>query len=61
MRVALKKDLISGQWELQILEGSHNYLVSANLSAYPAHRIAALDPVVIVQIESLVCSGLSNA
>ena len=61
MRVALKKDLISSQWELHILDGIHNHPASADPSAHPAHRIAALDPTIIVQIESLVCSGLSNA
>ena len=61
MPVALKKDMISGQWELQVLEGSHNHSASADLSAYPAHRIAALDSKIIGQIESLVCSGLSNS
>jgi hypothetical protein len=61
MRVALKKDPISGQWELQVLQGAHNHSASADPSAHPAHRIVALDPKILAQIESLVCSGLSNA
>jgi hypothetical protein len=61
MRVILKKDLISGQWELKVIEGSHNHPASADPSAHPAHRIAALDPAIQAQIETLVCSGLSNA
>lgn len=61
MRVVLKKDLISSQWELHVLEGSHNHPASTDPSAHPAHRIAALDPAIRVQIETLVCSGLSNA
>ena len=61
MRIALKRDLISGQWEVQIIEGSHNHLASADPSAHPAHRLAALSSEIKAYIESLVCSGLSNA
>jgi hypothetical protein len=34
----------SGNWESQVIEGSHNHDASADASAYLAHRIAALDP-----------------
>jgi hypothetical protein len=61
MKIALKKDMNSGNWESQVIEGSHNHDASADASAYPAHRIAALDPQIVIQIESLTCSGLSNA
>ena len=61
MYVVLRKDLISSQWKLEIPEGSHNHPASTDPSAHPAHRIAALEPTVLAQIERLVCSGLSNA
>lgn len=52
MCVALKRDFISGQQEVQVIEGSHNYLVSADPSAYLAHRLAALDPKIKAEIET---------
>jgi hypothetical protein len=60
MRIALEKDMISGQWELVILEGSHNHESSAAPSAHPAYRIAALDNSTRVQIENLALAGLST-
>ena len=61
MRVVLKKDRISNQWQLIIYKGSHNHPASTDPLAYPTHRIATLDSTIIAQIDTLVCSGLSNA
>jgi hypothetical protein len=58
MKIALKRDDISGYWELSVVEGSHNH--SASLaSAHPAHRLAALDPIVTAKIDALAVSGLT--
>ena len=48
IQVVLKKDPKSSLWELEVLEGSHNHTASADPSAHPTHRIAALDPSIIV-------------
>ena len=61
MRVALKKDNISGQWELHVLEGNHNHEPSADPAAHPAHRNTALDPSVTAQIDNYIHCGLSTA
>jgi hypothetical protein len=61
MRVALKKDQITGSWQLEVLKGAHNHNASADPSAHPTYRIAALDPAIRAQIESLAVSGLGNA
>jgi hypothetical protein len=42
MKVALRLDKITEQWQLEVLEGAHNHEASADPSAYPAYRIAAL-------------------
>ena len=61
MRVALKKDFISGQWEVEVIKGSHNHLAFADPFAFLAHKLAALDPEIEAKIETVVCFGLSNA
>ena len=61
IKVALRLDKITEQWQLEVLEGAHNYKASADPFAYPAYRIAALDLSVYAQIESLALSGLNNA
>lgn len=60
MKVALEKDELSNQWELVILEGSHNHEPSTAPAAHPAYRIAALDPQVYAQVERLALAGLNN-
>ena len=35
MRVALEKDMLSGQWESRVLQGAHNHEPSADPSAHP--------------------------
>jgi hypothetical protein len=61
MKVALTKDKITGSWQLQVLKGDHNHDASTDPSAHPMYRIAALDPTIRAQIESLAVSGLGNA
>jgi len=61
MKVALKRDEISGSWELEVIQGLHNYEASADPTAHPAYRIAALDPRIYAQVENLALSGLNNA
>jgi len=61
MKVFIQRDEQSGQWELKVYEGSHNHGPSADISAHPQYRIAALDPEVHDQINNLVLSGLNNA
>ena len=61
MMVALKQDSISGNWELSILEGTHNHESSAAPAAHPTYRTAALDPTVITLIKSLSATGLATA
>ena len=61
MKVALKLDKVTQQWQLEVLEGVHNHESSADPSAHPTYRITALDPSVYTQIESLALSGLNNA
>ena len=61
MKVALKLDQITQQWELEVIEGSHNHDASADPSAHLPYRIAALDSRIITEIESLTLSGLNNS
>jgi hypothetical protein len=61
MKVALRLDKITEQWYLEVVEGSHNHEASADPSAHPNYRVAALDSQVSAQIESLALSGLNNA
>ena len=61
MKVALRQDKITEHWQLEVIQGAHNHEASADPSAHPAYRIAALDPQVNTQIESLTLSGLNNA
>jgi hypothetical protein len=61
MKVALKLDQITQQWELEVIEGSYNHNASADPSAHPAYRIAALDSRIVTEIESLTLSGLNNS
>jgi hypothetical protein len=42
MRVELRLDLVSRNWSLKILEKAHNHAPSSAITAYPAHRIAAI-------------------
>ena len=60
MKVALKLDKIAEQWRLDVTERAHNHKASADPSAHPAYRIAALDSKISAQIESLALSGLNN-
>ena len=61
MKIALRHDKISEQWEVEVIKGSHNYKASADPSAHPVYRLAALDAQVNAQIESLVLFSLNNA
>ena len=44
-----------------MIKGSYNYDASADPSAYPTYRIAALDFRIVTEIESLTFSGLNNS
>jgi hypothetical protein len=46
MKAELRLDQATSQWMVQVLQGAYNYLPSGAASAHPAHRIAALDPVI---------------
>ena len=61
IKVAFKKDLISGSWTLSILEGTYNHESSADPTAHPTYRVAALDSNVIAQIKTLSAAGLAPA
>ena len=61
MKVVLKRDISSGQWELVVLEGVHNHEPSAAPAAHPAYRIAALDSATTTQVENLALAGLNNS
>jgi hypothetical protein len=61
MRVIAIRDLVSGSWALKILEAIYNHMPSAAPIAYPAHRIAALDPGIRARVISLWKSGASNS
>jgi hypothetical protein len=61
MRVIAARDLVSGSWALKVLEAAYNHMPSAAPIAYPAHRIAALDPGIRAQVISLWKSGASNS
>ena len=60
IRVALEKDMLSGQWESRVLQGAHNHKPLADPSAHPSYRIAALDSDISAQIDKLSSSGLNN-
>jgi hypothetical protein len=61
MRVSLIQDLLSGQWETKVLEGSHNHGSSADATAHPAHRIAATTLETRASINELAKSGLKRS
>jgi hypothetical protein len=42
MRIELKRDSISTNWSLRVLEKGHNHAPSLATTAHPAHRIAAI-------------------
>ena len=52
--------MLSGQWESKVLFGAHNHKPSADPSAHPSYRIAALDSDISTQIDRLSSSGLNN-
>jgi len=60
IRIALERDVLSGQWESKVLFGAYNHKPSADPSAYPSYRIAALDLDISAQIDRLSSSGLNN-
>jgi hypothetical protein len=59
--VELRLDNLSSQWILYILEGAHNHPPSTAPTAHPAHRIAALVPVIRAEIGRLSHAGLSTS
>jgi FAR1 DNA-binding domain len=59
MQVELRRDSISGQWILRVLEGAHNHGPSAAAVAHPSHRSAALTPDIRAQIGIFVRAGQS--
>jgi hypothetical protein len=46
---------------LKLVKGAHNHERSADPSAHPAYRIAALDSEIYTQVENLSSAGLNNA
>jgi hypothetical protein len=60
MRVVLTSTSIEG-WSLTVLHGAHNHERSADISAHPAHRIAALSSENCDLVKTLSNSGLSMA
>ncbi|CZS93442.1 uncharacterized protein RCO7_10543 [Rhynchosporium graminicola] len=61
MRVTLIKDRASEQWEVKVLEATHNHAASADITAYLAYRIASLPAETRVTISSLAKAGVLNA
>lgn len=53
MKVELRRDPLSMQWIVGILEGAHNHPPSTVPTAHPAHRIAALVPATRAEIVRL--------
>ena len=61
MRVLLIKDKVTRQWEVKVLEASHNHAASADSAAHPAHRIASASAEIRASIDTLAKAGLPNA
>lgn len=61
MRVEIRLDTLSGQWILRVLEGAHNHGPSADPTAHPAHRTAAITPATRAEIGRLSLSGLTTS
>jgi hypothetical protein len=59
MSVELRLDHLSGNWILKVLEGAHNHVASAHVTAHPVHRNNALTTEIRVQIIVLAQSGLN--
>jgi hypothetical protein len=58
MKVVLRKDKVSSNWSLEVLEAIHNHGPSIAITAYPVHRIAALTPETRASISTLSHTGL---
>ena len=61
IRVTLVKDKVLEQWEVKVLEATHNYAASADSTAYPAHRIASAPVEIRASIDTLAKASLLNA
>ena len=61
MRVTLAKDRVSEQWQVKVLEATHNHAASADFTAHPAHRITSVPAQIYASIGSLAKASLSNA
>jgi hypothetical protein len=57
MRVELRRDSISIQWVVGVLDGAHNHPPSTASTAHPAHRIAALAAIIRAEIGRLSRAG----
>ena len=61
MRVELRKDNLSSNWVLKVLESAHNHGPSAASTAHPVHRLPALAPIRCTIISTLVRAGISTS
>ena len=59
MRVQLKREG-AVDWKLTVIEDTHNHGPSAAPTAYPAHRIASLDPAVYKAIIKYTRLGIGS-
>jgi hypothetical protein len=59
MRVELRLDSISQSWSIRVLAVSHNYSPSVAPTAYPVHRLAALDPATRTTISTISQASLA--
>jgi hypothetical protein len=61
MRVELRKDNLSSNWVLKVLESTHNHGPSAVSTAHPVHRLPALAPLRHATISPLARAGISTS
>jgi hypothetical protein len=61
MRVELRKDNLSSNWVLKVLESVHNHGPSAASTAHPAHRLPALAPLRRTTISTLARASISTS